>query len=488
MSPQEMDQKNRIFEVQELISVSDSAQLLTYRFQYDNILMWPFVRHMLMQGAINEMFSLKNPHAKTEKQSLLDIIRYIYTTIARNPFCISKGLKTDILFFSSGIVNVKEGSKYVNRLYDDFALEYPDKTLIIEDSCRRRYLTPRRFSKVLYHDLISFLTFPAGLIRKTSSKNKAAIENLILYLKDNFVYKFNPDFWDGVRQALHKVSRKLPGLHKQYLRLFKKLSPKIIFLEDANYGVRSYIIKWAKDLKVITAEIQHGAILHEHPAYNYGAAIFGSDYINYLPDFYLSNGKFWSEALATPSKTVNIGNPFLTNQLINVQKNGDSDSRYKLLITSAGTVPEFLVNLVQGLQNILPSGDFKLIFRPHPSELPFLNSRYKYILDSKIEIDLGSLYKTLPKVNGVLNAEFSTVVFEAAIFGKDVYILKSKLFTYRCFEKIFNYFDTLEELYKIITSGSKIKCDPKTLLDNDWRSNYRSFINNVVYAGKEGEN
>lgn len=482
MSPQEMDQKNRIFEVQELISVSDSAQLLTYRFQYDNILMWPFVRHMLMQGAINEMFSLKNPHAKTEKQSLLDIIRYIYTTIVRNPFCISKGLKADILFFSSGIVNVKEGDKYVNRLYDDFALEYPDKTLIIEDSCRRRYLTPRRFPKVLYHDLISFLTFPTGLIKKRSSKDKAAIESLILYLKDNFAYKFKPDFWKKVRHSLHKISRRLPGLHKQYLRLFKKLSPKIIFLEDANYGVRSYIIKWAKDLKVITAEIQHGAILHEHPAYNYGAAIFGSDYINYLPDFYLSNGKFWSEALATPSKTVNIGNPFLTNQLINAQKDGDRDSRYKLLITSAGTVPEFLVNLVQGLQSILPSRDFKLIFRPHPSELPFLNSRYKYILDSKIEIDLGSLYKTLPKVNGVLSAEFSTVIFEASIFGKDVYVFKTPLFTYRCFKEIFNYFDTLEQLYKIITSSSKVKCDPKMLLDNEWRSNYRVFISNEVYA------
>ena len=481
MNLQGPSQKNRTFQVRELISVENSPELLTFKFKYDNILIWPFVRHMVLQGAINEMFSLKNPHAKIGKQSVVDLLRYIYTTVTKSPFCIDKKTKTDILFFSSGIVNVKEDDKYVNRIYDDFAFEYADRTLIIEDSCRYRYYHPRNFSKVYYHYLISLLVFPGSFLKKTCRSDEVAIEGLISYLKNNFVYKFQSNFWNEARRVLHKVSSRLPRLHKLYLKLFNNIRPKIIFLEDANYGRKSYIIKWAKDLRIITAEVQHGAILQEHPAYNYGDAVFKSEYVNYLPDFYLSNGKFWSDSLTTPSKAINIGNPYLSNKLANFQRNRTGDNRYKLLIISGGTAPESLMNLMQTVLNILPPQDFKFIFRPHPSEMPFANSRYKYVIENKIEFDRDSLYKTLEEVDGVLSAEFSTAIFEAAIFGKDVYVLKTPLFTYHYSKEIFNYFDTPQELYKLVTDRNKTKCDPKILLDSNWRSNYRSFINKVVY-------
>lgn len=444
--------------------------------------MWPFVRHIVLQGAINEMFSLKNPHAKSERQSLADILRYVFTTVIKSPSCINREIATDILFFSSGIVNVKEGDKYVNRLYDHFAFEYVDKTLIIEDSCRRRYSTPRDFPKVFYHDLIPLLAFSEGLIKKTCRFDRVAIENLVFFLKDNFAYKFKSCFWEDVKRVLHKVSRRLQGLHKRYLKLFNNIHPKIIFLEDASYGERSYMIKWAKELKIITAEVQHGATMQEHPAYNYGDAIFDSDYVNYLPDFYLTNGKFWSDSVAIPSKVVNIGNPYLMSKLSTCQKNGIRDKQYTMLIVSGGTAPEFLVELILGLENILPSQDFELIFRPHPSEAPFVTSRYRRILKEKIKFDFNNFYETLATIDGIVCVEFSSVIFEAAAFGRDVFVSKTPLFNYHCSLRMFNYFDTPEELYKIITSGIRIKCDPNIFLDSKWRTNYRTFINNVVYC------
>lgn len=482
--PQEINQEKSIIKVKELVSVEDSAELLSYRFEYDNILMWPFVRYFVLQSAINEMLSFKYPPAGLEKQSLMDILKYIFATVTKNPFRVNKDIKTDILFFSSGVVNVKEENKYVNRLYDHFAFECADKTVIIEDSCRRRYYTPRDFPKVFYHDLIPLLTFSSRLIKKTCRNDETAIENLIFYLKNNFAYKFKPDFWLDVKQILQSVSRHLPELRKQYLKLFNNIRPRIIFLEDASYGERSYIIKWAKEHKIIIAEVQHGAVMQDHPAYNYGNAIFGSDYVNYLPDFFLSNGKFWSDSVTTPSKVINIGNPYLMEQLANSRTNRNRESQYRLLIISGGTAPELLGELVLSLENILPSQDFKLIFRPHPAEALCINSRYGDILKKGIEFDLGNFYEVLPKIDGILCAEFSTVIFEAAAFGKDVFVFKNPLFSYYCTNKIFNYFETPEELYKIITSGSKIECNPQMLYDIDWRNNYHSFINNVVYAQK----
>src|SRR5262249_25928766 len=103
-----------------------SLDVLDFRFQFDEFLMWPFVRVALVHAAYIDAYGLSNFSARGERLSLWDYWSYAFHTITRNPFTAKRGDGGSIMMFASGITNVLRDGAYVNRLHDFLASEHPN--------------------------------------------------------------------------------------------------------------------------------------------------------------------------------------------------------------------------------------------------------------------------------------------------------------------------------------------------------------------------
>jgi hypothetical protein len=194
----------------ELGVIEDDLEVLNFRFKYRDMLMWPFIRSHLYLKAIYEMFNLASPNEFINKTYHL-MPSYLLATLSNNPFTKNLNSKNDIIFFSTGIVNVKlKNDKYINRLYSHFALERPRTSLIIEDSFGMRYPKRRVFSNVKSHDYISIASSIRARLKHSDSIDKENIVKCVNFIKNRFLYKFKKDIWKDLTLLLEAISIRLP--------------------------------------------------------------------------------------------------------------------------------------------------------------------------------------------------------------------------------------------------------------------------------------
>ncbi len=463
----------------DLLAVEEDLQVLEFAFEHDDFLMWPLIRAHVLLEALYAEYGLKNAHAHSERLSLRELASYVATTVRENPF---RGASPrSIVMFSSGITNVKRGDTYFNRLHDHFALELRQDTLIIEDSVRRRYLRPRRFQPVRSHDWIHIQGVLGARLTRLSSRDRANTRGLIRYLKAHFPHNFEPSFWDAVQAMLVERGKRLNAQHKCYDALFERLRPGIVFVEDGSYGVRSYVFKWARARGIATAELQHGLVSLNHPAYNYASALAQSPrYRQYLPEYFLTCGRYWHEQVRMPSPPLVIGNPNLSEYTKDVAALQREKGRTVILIVSGGGVPQLLGSITLDLRGLLSPSHYDIVFRPHPGEIPMVRERYYQLGRSGIRIDLSTdLYESICQSH-VVAGEMSTALFEALAFAKPVFALDNEYGRLQFADNLFPRFKDAKELSELIGGKSTVKCpDVEYIWESDWRSRYFEFISDV---------
>lgn len=474
----------------DLLVIEETSDVLEYHYQFDDMPMWPLVRIPMMFAAFWDAYGLSNAHNYTERLTPRDIVSYIFHTISKNPFTNGGGRNYEIVIFGSGINNVQRGGKYFNRLHDYLALEYVDTTLFIEDSIRRKYLRPREFQNLKYHDLIPILGVLESKITRSDPRDLRRIRSFLSFLKARFPYQLRAEVWARVELILLSRAKRSKLLYKYYNKLLDVVKPRIIFLEDASYGQKGHILKWAKDKGITTAELQHGLITGNHPAYNYGQGILSSSsYAHYLPDYLLTYGQYWNAQIHTLSQKVVLGDPNLTEYVKNAIR-GDAGEKRKLaiLVISTGINPEGLNTIVRELIRVLDPRKFEVRLRPHPLEMPLVKERYGELAQHGNVIDLSSdLYESLSRTDFVAG-EVSTVLFEAVYFGKPVFAMDHP-YTNLCIGGTFPRFKTGEELANLIMTWKPcLVMDGSLFWEEDWRRNYGDFIRRVRRPEKnEGE-
>jgi hypothetical protein len=463
----------------DLLAIEEDLKVLDFTFEFDDFLLWPLIRSNVLLTALYLEYGLSNPHARSEPLSARDLASYITTTARENPF--REAGRRSILMFASGITNVKRGETYFNRLHDHLALEFPEDTLLIEDSVRKRYRRPRGFPAVCSHDWIHIQGALRGYARRLSSPDHAQILGLIRFLKENFRYTFEPSFWESMQAILIRRGKGLKALHQCYDRLFDRLQPRIIFVEDGSYGARSYIFKWARAKGITTAELQHGLISANHPAYNYSAGIVQSpQYGRYLPEFLLTYGPYWNDQTNTSSQSIVIGDSDLSECSKHKEPARRDDGKTVILVVSSGGFPEAMSGIALGLRRLLPSTVYEIVFRPHPGEIPLVNERYSQLALAGIRMDLGTdPYESLGKSH-VIAGEMSTVLFEALAFGKPVFAWDNEYGRVQFSGKELRRFKTSEELADLLRADlDETASDVHIFWEHRWRDHYRSFIQGV---------
>jgi len=439
--------------------------------------MYPFIRFFLLQSANEDKQGLHSPYDSVHIGKIQEM-KYIVKSFLYRP----KKVQSDIIFFGSDISNIYQGNAYFNRLTESFANEYSSKSILIERANKMKYKRPRTYPYVFARDTVNIT---ANIIVKFKYKllllksgDLNQINSFLQYLKQYFNYDFTDNvIWDEIKDTLIDFSKKLPYLYKGYIRLLKKLSPKIIFLDCACYGGDNIpLIMAAKDLKIPIGEYQHGLISLAHPAYNYSAGLSDS-YKYYMPDFYMSYGKYWIKNSRIPIKVMEIGNPYLSDS---ASCYGQIVKKEQLLYISSAVTPERYVKEVIWLNNRLADIGCSVIFRHHPSETARLETVYKPIIDAGIKIDTQPLYDTL-KYTKYLVGDYSTVFFEAALFDCFIFVIKTSYNKENIDLERFNSCLSMEEIVENIIFKKFKRTDSNDFWNENWRSKYHQLIDNYLY-------
>jgi hypothetical protein len=464
-----------------MLAIEDAPGVLDFRFSFRNILMWPFIRVYLYQVPLTKEYQA-NLYPPKERLGLSEKLAYLRRTAAGSP--LRRGLKGpyDIIMFCSGITNVKREGFYFNRLSDHFAFLHAGRTLLVEDSVKRRYSTPRAFPNVAYRDYISLQALLRASWQPAGRKDVTAVRDLMRFIRDRFPYPLESRDEAVMTRTLLHAAKRLSLYYDYYSRMFEAYSPQAVFLEDASYGGKSYILRWASERGMATAELQHGVIYPDHAAYNYGGHLAGSEeYRTYLPRYFLMYGPYWSRLVNLPAEKVIIGNPNYSENIRDMARHRKPRTKTSVLMVSCGNLPDRFQKIVCNLASRADQDKYEIVFRPHPMEAPVVAERYPDIAgDKRVRIDKEkNIYATLANTDFVAG-EPSTVLYEALSVCREVFVIEHPLADLLVPRDLMKRFSTGEDVLRLVQSsdGSGASRSDEYWAAG-WEDNYRKFMNSL---------
>jgi hypothetical protein len=473
------------------LAFEESSDVLQFRFQYDGLLMWPFIRFSIMAHALERRTGFQFPMSSS--LTAREALRYAQLSLRHSPLKIGRRFDIVVIGSTSGLV-IKEGEKWLGRINDDFAKVYEDRTLVMDDSTRRRYRLPRAVRHHACHDWLRLRGALLGRVFGRASKRDCLeIEGLIGFLRRRFPADLDDGLLRSLSQRLRTLSERWPFLHTSYRTFFERVRPKMIFMEGGSYGEDSHIFKWAKDAEIRTGEFQHGIIHPHHAAYNYGPAILQSPaYRPHLPDHLLTYGRFWARRLRMPSEVVAIGNPYLSRRASAGPRSTAGTGPRRVLIVSDTTLPTYYAELAMELSRRL-GRDWEILLKPHPMEAPFVRERFGRLAGvpgiglAAAEEDLYDYFARCECVVGMC----STSLFEALAFGKRVFVREHFIADWGVPAALAPRFRDACELAELIRSAPGSGPSHATSLEEiwqpGWRENYAAFIDKHVPGTHPGE-
>jgi len=459
--------------LEKLLEIEEDEKILEYRFSFDNFLMWPSIRSLFFSQAVNdyEEQTIKS----TSKFSQL--LKYVVNVFMKYPHFVRN---TDIMSFGTTVSNVLVDKQYFNRMHDYYNFVFPENTIFFEIPNNFEYRKPRAFKNTYYHDYIKIMPLLRAKLNKNIPPEQIRVINAFVdYLKSNFDKQFEDSFYETIKIHLIKEEKRLKYRKRYFLKLLNKIKPKVLFLNTAHYGGESYMIKWAKEKGIITAEFQHGVVSKMHPAYNYGDAILNSEeYRKYTPDYFLTYGEYWNKQIKIPGKTYVVGNPHFHESIKRYK--GIKEEKNTILIVSQWTLTKEFVEIAKYLASEFK--DKKIIFKMHPKEM----KNYNLIkpLEAFRNIDIqkdGDIYELLAKYESIV-ACYSTTVFEALAFNKRIYILDNSYSKNYIPKEIGIRFKNFTELRDLIKNKVKNenKQDIEYYFNSNWKENYKKFIEQEI--------
>lgn len=455
----------------DVISLEDDASIFNFKMKHHQIPIYLFVRHFVLQAMVNKYFDLDD-YSPKPNYSIKRIFLFVFYSLLKNLFFAPR---KEIYIFSSEIVYKKNNSgKYYNSLYQTLFETYPQKSCIITHSFFKEFFHPKSV-KAYHRDLIYLLANFIGIFTSISKADQKTINNFLKHLEKTLTTKLTPSDYEYIRTILKQNVKTTKTQMLLYTFFFKLKRPKLIIVEDAHYLNGSiHMLLAAKALGIKTAEYQHGYVGVAHRAYNYSK--IAKKYIGaYLPEYFLTYGKYWSDMVNTPSQKIVVGKDISIKK-----KSKQNNTTKKILFISSGAKHLNLISLITTFHNKVSKSNFTIILRPHPSERSQINSRYQKLKDLNIEIDIKNLNDRLVDVNFVVGIEPSTVLYEALLFTPSVYLHKSMYTDYYEKESIFMKFINAEELYALTKEERSVNKKVDEIWDMNIYKNYTKLIDAII--------
>lgn len=392
---------------------------LLFERQYKNVFYWHLVRTWIYYSILtntNDYDELSN-----KQGSISGIIRkmgvIIFNIIINiKQFPIRKH-QCDVLF--STMYDYRKVNNEYKNIFIDF-LEI-NSSLITKkfEYNDQLHISNKADINSCYADIkmiVSYTLYRFGLRKIKNPENELAfIENLIDKIND----EFNVNLSKRVLQQRMIYSVIIwESYYKTIKSYLKKVNPRIVIMVCA-YGLRHFAtIKAAKDLGIITVELQHGVIVPWHIDYNFADLKNSS---KYFPDNLFTFGEYWKNVCRTPSECNKraVGYAYIDYF---EKKQMRTSGRNSNGIVFYSTREEEFAEFVSRFADITIGTQYEIIFKYHPMECGKI--RYSCLSDKNIQIiDRAEEVHTYISLYEHHVSVGSTVLFESAMRGASIYVL-----------------------------------------------------------------
>ncbi len=254
---------------------------------------------------------------------------------------------------------------------------------------------------------------------KYSSEEKA----IFLKIEEKIKRIFNLNY--DISSLVNKCYSVELQNYRRYLKLFKRLSPKIVVY--TNNGNMKSVVDAASSLCVLTVELQHAIVSFLNVLYSYpnDRGIFGILEKSTCPNYFFTFGDFWNSKCNLPSKKIAVGFPFFSYKKA-MGLNGKKDPKKIIIFSDTYFSRVTLTKIALELSCYLP--DYTILFKLRYEEYENWEENYppEFKQENNIRIidnDRKPLYEYLQECSYQIGIN-STALCEGIGFNLTTFVIK----------------------------------------------------------------
>lgn len=469
--------------------IDNEDDVLEYKLS-NGICIWLLIRYHIYTLLLKKVitgFQVASSHPVGKIKTLkvkTDYVKYWFDSYRKTPLSVKESFQC--VNICSSLACVPSANGYKSRV-SGFLNDLPFlRTLNLiksqEGVYRKTYAGHHCFYDFIFLKELfkEKLGFYSNRPNATSSKAIATLLKLVLHKLAGYL--------DGNEMAtisgiLYDYALKEEGIEKSIKTILVKTAPKLLVIEDANYGSidTCTLIRTARELNIKTAEIQHGLL---DIGFKYTEKLVAHDqFASHKTDYILTYGDYFSNSIKSSSVPVSIGSYHL--EIKEVNKKVSSSKPVILLITQR----EFTDNLIPVMANALKMirTKFQLIIRLHPSEAAN-NQKYQALFEfdgTRFSTD-DDLYALIQQADYIVGS-YSTALYESMYFGKTPFIHRNILSMHFVPEGIGISFSSATELGELLKAPPpQIKSERREYF---WKSgceaNFKRFYEREILQDQE---
>lgn len=463
----------------DILEVENHPSLLEFKCAETGLLVWPLARFRFLRNILYDlMFDspfVNNWLHGNYSDALLPIAKSIKHNIKHRHQAQCK-----ILIMSSGSGHVLKGGRWFDRLTEYFASAAREDTLTVERLFKWRWPFPRHNEHVVFETPIQIRGALSGrlLVR---NRHKRFAADLVHLARSRAKKYLNWELGDERTAVLTSVLARqiaaIPFRQRAYHRMLTQTDAKVVIRDQGCYGFSGVLNATAREMGLVVAEYQHGAVTASHDAYNVAPTLAQSSaYRKMLPQFFLGYGQWWNDQINIPLTKIAIGNPHRTEQLKLFSNRQASKS--DILILGDGIQSEKYLDLAINIAAVI-GHDFQVVFRPHPLESKKIlaASSKNFIEDVRIDRD-RDIYESFCTAHAVVS-EVSTGLFEAVGLADRIFLWNTPRarFAYPAhpFTPFSNVGELVEKIHNRDTRFLNIQ-NANQIWAPNWRENYMRFL------------
>lgn len=464
----------------DLLRIEDHEELLRFKSDDGRFLLWPLIRNQFLRLAISRETGSAWIRLEVHRPW-----RQVVTSVSRSLLRhMSVGLpRARYLIMATGTGNVVVGGRFFNRLSDHFAAVAPEETLCVESLAAWEWPFPRANERTISNEPYRLRPALSARVLVNAAHRRTAAEILeLVSRRAQDAIGWRPTVGE-TQMLVSALALQIAGLPQQARTseyLLRRTGARVVLKEEGCYGHSSVFNAVAREVGVIVAEYQHGAIQAGHDAYHFAATLAADPaFQRTLPQYLLTYGDWWNEQVDAPVQTVTVGNPHRTERLLELASI-ERDGVRTLLVLGDGMKTERHIAFAEDISRRL-GVNWVVRFRPHPLERRAVlsNSCYDW---NRISLDVErDLYASLFSAHMVIG-EASTALFEAIGIVPRIAIWSGSQANFLYPRLPFDSFVDEDDLIGRMDDkafGAVDASDAERIWAPDWRERYAAFLNAV---------
>ncbi|HEY8608896.1 MAG TPA: hypothetical protein VIM12_17415 [Noviherbaspirillum sp.] len=471
----------------DILRIEDSTEVLAVRCPDTDIPLWPAIRVAFLRTIIGDLVYgtpiAQPPSGAASRARRASAISRAYLHNAGRMLRMRPCYP--ILTMATGARLLRQDGRYFNCLSDYFIRVEPSRTLAVEEMFDWKWPFPRKHDNTLLHTPLRVSSALRARPRRPRylARSQELVDLLLQRAERLLDWQASEAQRTWIEAYCVSSAASLLPRYKAYEKLFRKAGIRLLLKEEASYGGPDNVaaISAAKDMGIVTAEYQHGAIFAGHDAYNMAGAMSASaDLCRTLPDHLLTYGEWWGEQTNLPLRTHAIGSPHRSEIIGGLTRSTPHKS--EILVLGDGLKTDFYLSLCAELAAVL-STDYRVVFRPHPLERSKVFSGISGGIADRVKIDSRpDIYSSFASASALVS-ELSTGLFEAIGIVPRIFIWDTPVARFTIPSHSFRGFQSAAELITLLSSsetGKVAEEQKERVWKTRWQENYRHFLASVL--------